>query len=339
MQGTTTAMMTILSCVALLVTQPASAAGGEDVQIDAGRGPVTLHLPPAYDHKTPLPLVVFLHGYGTDGGSHENNYFRMTPLSDDFGFLYTYPDGTVQEPTGLRFWNCDPPWFKSGVDDSGYLRDLIDLINAEFAVDAARVYVIGHSNGGCMAHRMACDHADAVAAVMSLAGWLPREDQVECVPSAPIHVLQIHGTNDESITYEMGCVLDEPPDECSGGAVEITERWAAFNGCAIEADESCPMAPRQPSRATSSAAPTAARRSSGRSMAASTYRRSPPSSGRRSSGSCSRTASDRRATSRGTAWLTSRMCCASSARGAAAATRATARRISIGAARSVSPIC
>ena len=49
-----------------------------------------------------------------------------------------------------------------------------------------------------MAHRMACDHADAIAAIVSIAGatFLNPDD---CAPSEPVSVLQVHGTNDAVI--------------------------------------------------------------------------------------------------------------------------------------------
>jgi polyhydroxybutyrate depolymerase len=49
-----------------------------------------------------------------------------------------------------------------------------------------------------MAYRMACDHADQVAAIVSLAGAM-YEDTARCTPSEPVGVLQIHGTADDTI--------------------------------------------------------------------------------------------------------------------------------------------
>ena len=122
-------------------------AAGADVVIDLGRGPVTVHVPPSYDPATPAPLVVLLHGY-TSSGQETEDYLQLTPLADQLGFLYVYPDGTV-DAIGNRFWNatdacCD--FFLTGVDDSGYLRALIDAIAAELSVDAGRIFVAGHSS-------------------------------------------------------------------------------------------------------------------------------------------------------------------------------------------------
>ena len=97
---------------------------------------------------------------------------KFRPLAEARGFLYCYPDGTIDR-WGNRFWNatdacCD--FGNTGVDDAGYLRGVIEEIARRFAVDRKRVYLIGHSNGGFMAYRMACQSADLIAGIASLAG-------------------------------------------------------------------------------------------------------------------------------------------------------------------------
>jgi polyhydroxybutyrate depolymerase len=62
--------------------------------------------------------------------------------------------------------------------------------------------VLGHSNGGFMAYRMACDHADVIAAIASLEGAMIDPDR--CDPSEPVSVLEIHGTADKIIRYGGG---------------------------------------------------------------------------------------------------------------------------------------
>src|SRR4051812_11197178 len=59
-----------------------------------GDRPVPVHVPPGYVPGHPTPLVILLHGYGVAGWL-EDLYLTLTPLSNDRGFLYAYPDGTV----------------------------------------------------------------------------------------------------------------------------------------------------------------------------------------------------------------------------------------------------
>ncbi|MEO0974143.1 MAG: alpha/beta fold hydrolase, partial [Pseudomonadota bacterium] len=210
----------------------ASAHGQIDTFVDAGRGPVQVHLPPAVEEGGALPLVINLHGYGGDANS-QSQYFGLTPAADARGFILATPDGT-QDFFGLRFWNatdacCD--FFQSQPDDSSYLRTLIEVIAASFDVDDRRIHVVGHSNGGFMAHRMACDHADRIAAIVSFAGaqW---EQEDRCAPSEAVAVAQLHGTGDGVIQYTGGCI---PGLACYPSARESVQSWAALNGCDLQA--------------------------------------------------------------------------------------------------------
>ena len=198
--------------------------------IDAGRGPIPVHVPASYDPETPTPLVILLHGF-TSTGAQVESWMQFATLVDEYGFLYLYPTGTT-DVIGNPFWNatdacCD--FFGSGVDDSGYLREVIQQMQSNYNVDPRRVHFVGHSNGGFMSYRMACDHADLVAAIASLAG-ATYLDPADCTPVAPVHTLQIHGTVDTVIPYNGGCV---PFGGCHPGAVQTTETWAAYDGCAL----------------------------------------------------------------------------------------------------------
>ncbi len=212
----------------------AHGAAGETIVAD-GR-PALLHVPPGYDPNTPAPLVILLHGYSVSAAIQEA-YFALTPLSDQYGFLYLMPDGTLN-PQSNRFWNATDAccnFFGSSVDDSIYVLHLIEATEALFNVDAGRVYLVGHSNGGFMAYRAACDHADRIAALVSLAG-ATFQNPASCAPSEPVHTLQIHGTSDGSIFYDGGLLFGRGYP----GAVRTTELWAGYDGCSAVPDTSLP---------------------------------------------------------------------------------------------------
>ena len=99
---------------------------------------------------------------------------------------------------------CD--FFNSNVDDSGYLRDLIEIIQANYNIDEFSIHFTGISNGGFMSYRMACEHADLIASIAPLAGTT-FIDPSDCSPSEPVHVLHLHGTADSTIDFDGGCIL------------------------------------------------------------------------------------------------------------------------------------
>ena len=108
-------------------------------------------------------------------------------------------------------------------------RTLIEEIKIALTVDRRRIYVTGHSNGGFMSYRMACDHADTVAAIASLAG-ATYLDPTACSPSTTAHTLQIHGTFDTVINYGGGCIVG---GGCYPGAIDTAETWATYNACSL----------------------------------------------------------------------------------------------------------
>lgn len=203
------------------------AAAQCDAPIDLGEGQIAFHVPDSYDPGRPTPLIVLLHGYGA-GGALQEAYLRFTPLSDEFGFLYAYPDG-IADAQGNRFWNatdacCD--LFGNGFDHSSYLRQLVDTIRSQCNVDPYRIFFAGHSNGGFMSYRMACDHAEVVSGMASLAG-ATFANPLACTPSRPVHALQIHGTADATILFEGGDI----GGVVYPGAIETAQTWAGYNQC------------------------------------------------------------------------------------------------------------
>lgn len=202
-----------------------------------GDRPVNLYVPPSYLPWVPAPLVILLHGFTANGGIEEY-YLGLTAQSDLRGFLYAYPDGTTSS-NGVRFWNATDAccnFQNSPVDDSAYVSSIIAGVEAQYNVDRKRIYVVGHSNGGFMAHRLACDHANQIAAIVSLAGaqW---DDITRCDPSRPVSVLQIHGTADTTIKYDGGTTL--APYVYPSAATTIAD-WVGLNGCDPTPDLSAP---------------------------------------------------------------------------------------------------
>jgi polyhydroxybutyrate depolymerase len=149
-------------------------------------------------------FVLVLHGLGGSG----------TELADTLGlqafalerhFLFAAPDGTP-DAQGRRFWNANEVCCNFGrvaVNDVERLMALIDYAVGSLHADAKRVYVVGYSNGGFMAHRLACEQSRRVRAIVSIAAAGPDPSQ-HCEPSEPVRVLEIHGDRDAIVPFEGG---------------------------------------------------------------------------------------------------------------------------------------
>ena len=100
-------------------------------------------------------------------------------------------------------------------------------MSATHHVDSKRIFVLGHSNGGFMAHRLACDLSPRVAAIVSLAGavW---NDPARCQPVTPVAILEVHGDADQTILYDGGTSSSGSPYPSAHTTVAT---WAQKNGC------------------------------------------------------------------------------------------------------------
>jgi polyhydroxybutyrate depolymerase len=178
----------------------------------------------------PAPLILVLHGYGADGPS-QLGWFGLDRIAEAH---VVAPDGTL-DGTGRRFWNavdtcCD--FEARDVDDVGYLLSLVDNVAAHHAVDRARVYAVGISNGGAMALRLACDASDRIAAVVSFAA--PWSDKFSCAPKHKIGIRVMHGTRDSVVPFEGGAIIPGLHPNARGSlpsARSIAERFARSHGC------------------------------------------------------------------------------------------------------------
>lgn len=215
-------LLLLAACTAAITPAVSAVTPGPQTMSLHGRD-FRLVVPPGYDPQRPAGLVVGLHGY-TSNAAELDSYFRLSAEAGRRGLLVALPEGT-QDSDGHQFWNATPAccdFDSSGVDDSGYLNGLIELVKQAYAVDPAQVFVVGHSNGGFMAHRLACEHADQVVGIMSLAG-VQNADSAACKPSQAVSVLQVHGTADETIAF--GGTGGYP------SAKDTVREWAGLDGC------------------------------------------------------------------------------------------------------------
>jgi len=187
-----------------------------------------LFVPPGYDGRQRLPLVLDLHGSGGNAAGQARNSGLET-LSASERFLVATLEGE-----GNR-WNV--PVRDGRADDVRYVSDVIAHVAARVCTDEARIYATGFSGGGRMTSLLACKLGSRLAAVAPVSGlrW-PGPCDGPVVP-----VLTFHGLADPQNPYDghaagRGAEWEESvPDALAG--------WARHNKCKGDAILEDPAGP------------------------------------------------------------------------------------------------
>jgi polyhydroxybutyrate depolymerase len=147
-----------------------------------------LYIPPGYDPDSIYPLVINMHGLGSNAFEQEV-YTAFDSVADTAGIIVVYPNGINET------WNIST---STGTDDVGFISALIDTIDYQYNIDLDRVFATGISMGGFMSYRLACELSNRIAAIASVAGL---QAFYPCNPARPVPVLQFHGTLDPVVPY------------------------------------------------------------------------------------------------------------------------------------------
>lgn len=186
------------------------AGSSQEIKLDTGRQYV-LYVPVSV--RQPAPVVLMFHG----GGGHMQQAaeaYGWQATADKYGFVLVFPNGSSRWPRGrLATWNagnCCGYARDKQVDDIAFVRQLLADLPHHVAIDPTRVFATGMSNGGMLAHRLACDMADRFRAVAAVAGT---DNTQHCQPQRAISVMHIHAKDDTHVLYHGGAGPDAFRDE------------------------------------------------------------------------------------------------------------------------------
>jgi polyhydroxybutyrate depolymerase len=170
----------------------------------------------------PLPLVFSFHGFRGSAWRHRW-WTGIGSLARREEFIAVSPEGhegvRLLDTTG-RGWDFHP----GETRDAGFVRALLDQLEAERCVDRRRVFATGMSNGGFFANLLGCVMADRLAAIAPVSGAMALEN---CHPARPIPVLLIYGSADRVVQPALvqgardwwvranGCVAPAAVDGCT----------------------------------------------------------------------------------------------------------------------------
>lgn len=141
---------------------------------------------PASGTAASMPVVIVLHGCCT------------TPLVEieRSGFTSVAGKSVLVYPSGYsERWNAGDCCGYTSADDVTFISDVVAGVLSEVPqADPSRVYLVGYSNGGRMAYRLACEVPQLFAAVGIFAA-LPVQ---ECTNPAPVKILVAASEDDDN---------------------------------------------------------------------------------------------------------------------------------------------
>ena len=152
------------------------------------------------------PLLFVLHGFG---GTAEmiNTYSGFDQSLADLYDLHpvvVYPNGIGAEDGLPQSWNaggCCPFATFNLVDDVAFFDQLITELIASYDIDPKRIWAVGHSNGGMMAYRLACELSSRITGIGVAAGAMMIDS---CSPTRPVAALHLHGGLDTVVPLTGG---------------------------------------------------------------------------------------------------------------------------------------
>ncbi len=212
-QPTISALATLCSALLLGVASSTYAfTSGVNAEDYDGR-PMLIYVPSHLPAQGSRALVVVLHGGLGNARRIESRQsesaLNMDAVALEAGFIVAYFNGT---PVTRRFgadrlgWNagggCCGLSAANNVDDVGYLKRAIQALVAQYGIDPAHIYGIGHSNGAMMTQRVMCE-TGMYAAAVAISGPLNLPNGA-CNAARGKKVLAIHGADDANVPVQGG---------------------------------------------------------------------------------------------------------------------------------------
>jgi polyhydroxybutyrate depolymerase len=195
-----------------------------------------------------IPAVVVLHGLGVTP-DQEAARDGLIPLAFAGDAELIYPAGFEQSWDG---GSCCGSAQTAGIDDVSFVAMLLRQAQANPALSAS--YLLGYSNGGKVAFRVACTDPSLMTALISVHA-VPG---TACQAGAPVSLLQVATRKDPRVTYDSttaahviggfreatvvaqvalwrsrdGCSGNPPVGKTSGGVT--TQTWQCGGGTRVE---------------------------------------------------------------------------------------------------------
>lgn len=202
-----------------------------------------IYFPKNYDSNKTYPLVLAFHG----GGGNPEQFERTSGLdkmADNYGYILVYPAGTGVLKNKLLTWNPEMHIqtysSKNNINDAGFVKKLVEILEQNYKINNKRIYIVGHSNGAMMVQCLASKYPDLFAAAVSVSGTIggqTDENSYEKTinpPSSFIPFMEIHGMKDTNVNYYGGKTYGgfaRQKDRIDISVARTIQFWTEANKC------------------------------------------------------------------------------------------------------------
>lgn len=157
-------------------------------------------VPPAnYDANTPTPLVFAWHYFGATAQTLSANGF--------FGIRAAFPNAIYVAGQGLDDGSTgggmDYGWPNTDGQDVAFAKAMLAALNADYCIDAQRVFSAGVSYGGWMTNTLGCQMPEVFRAIAVVSGGLSVETAGSCA-NRPVAAWLTHGDADATVPFADG---------------------------------------------------------------------------------------------------------------------------------------
>lgn len=197
------AMMFMLSVAVILLPERAEACGGPDRCLVA-EGYYLAAPPPDWDGESPLPLVVYFHGWNSSPEGTFRNRVMVNSVHKR-GALFVAPFA----PNG--YWRqIGQGRAEAGRDEAAFIRTVMTDLARRWPIDREKTLASGFSRGASMVWNVACYTGDLFQAYAPIAGGFWGSTPDDC-PTGPVNLRHIHGMADRIVAYDTVGVYNSMP--------------------------------------------------------------------------------------------------------------------------------
>jgi len=164
-------------------------------------------------------LVLGLHG----GGGDARRFAQRSGLSEALGAL----GHGIVFPQARSYWADGRPAIESGWPDDRALVETLVRQAAGSGLGAVPLALVGASNGGMFAQRLACEMTPPPRAVVAVTAALPAAYAAQAPAGLPVPVMLVQATEDAMMPWQGGAV-PQVSGHCIAGRLLSADATVAF---------------------------------------------------------------------------------------------------------------